>query len=274
MTDRPYLMESPDELERLEMKTDGRQVVEQARWAGIRPGQRVADLGCGGGKTSVHLWRLVQPGGSVVAVDQSPERVGHAERSYGRAGLRFVCRDCRQSLDDLGRFDFVWIRFLLEFEAAEASTIVRRAHEVLAPGGLLCLVDLDHNCLNHHPLPPPLARALAGVMDELARRTGFDPYAGRKLYGHLYDLGMEDIRLDLRADRLIYGPLQESDRFNWRQKMLLAAHGSGYDFFRDFPDGAEGFIEAFLRFFEDPRRFTYNPMILCCGRRAAAPASL
>ena len=267
MSKKTYLMESTTEIERLEIKTRGQDVAEQARWAGIRPGHRVADIGCGSGKTSFHLWRLVQPDGAVVGIDASAERVAHARRKYACPGLSFTCRDFLEPMDDMGGFDFVWIRFVLEFYRSQGTAIVRRAYEMLKPGGILCLVDLDHNCLNHHGLSPALSRALAGVMADLERRSEFDPYAGRKLYAHLYDLGMGAIRVAMRPHHLIYGKLGEIDRFNWEQKMRVAVNRSAYRFESDYPDGADGFCREFQRFFSDPRRFTYTPMILCRGRK-------
>ena len=47
-----YIMESEDEAIRLDIKTDPQKVRKQAIWAGIRPGWRIADLGCGAGKTT------------------------------------------------------------------------------------------------------------------------------------------------------------------------------------------------------------------------------
>jgi ubiquinone/menaquinone biosynthesis C-methylase UbiE len=261
-------MESVLEIERLEMKTRAEDVADQARWAGIGPGQRVADIGCGSGKTSSHLLALVQPGGMVVGIDASNERIAFARQTYDRPNLSFVCRDFLDSLTDLGGFDFIWIRFILEYYRDESEAIVRRAYEVLNPGGVLCLIDLDHNCLNHHQLPPSLARALEGVMANLEERENFDPFAGRKLYAHLYDLGMTDIRVDMRPHHLIYGALNEADRFNWEQKMWVAARRSGYSFDRYYANGVEGFCADFQRYFADPRRFAYTPMILCCGRKA------
>ena len=58
-----YLMENDQEALRLDVKTDADAVERQALWAGIQPGMRVADLGCGAGKTTFHLNRLAQPGG-------------------------------------------------------------------------------------------------------------------------------------------------------------------------------------------------------------------
>ena len=54
-----YLMESDDETLRLQLKTDQKTLEKQAKWAGIQPGMRVADIGCGAGKTSFFL----NPGG-------------------------------------------------------------------------------------------------------------------------------------------------------------------------------------------------------------------
>ena len=68
---RGYLMESEDEALRLDVKTDARKIKSQALWAGIKRGMRVADLGCGAGKTTFHLNKLVQPEGTTVGVDIS-----------------------------------------------------------------------------------------------------------------------------------------------------------------------------------------------------------
>ncbi len=49
MSGPTYFMESEEESLRLDLKTDSGTVEEQARWAGVVPGIRVADLGCGAG---------------------------------------------------------------------------------------------------------------------------------------------------------------------------------------------------------------------------------
>ena len=50
--DPKYLMEDDQESVRLDRKTDPATVEKQALWAGLKPGMRVADLGCGAGKTT------------------------------------------------------------------------------------------------------------------------------------------------------------------------------------------------------------------------------
>ena len=93
MKDISYLMESEEENIRLDVKTDPSVVEEQALWAGIRPGMRVVDLGCGSGKTTSVLRRLVHPDGSVVGVDISDRRIEYARGHYMAKGIEFIRRD-------------------------------------------------------------------------------------------------------------------------------------------------------------------------------------
>jgi SAM-dependent methyltransferase len=261
-----YIMEHGEEAHRLDLKTDLGSLQKQALWAGIRPGMRVADVGCGSGKTSHFLHTLVQPEGEVVGVDASHSRIRHAEAHYGARGTSFVCKDFCDPLQDLGRFDFVWVRFVLEYHRAEAKQIVSNLMQILKPGGILFLADLDHNCLNHYGLSPRLREALDGIMHDLEHDHNFDPYAGRKLYSFLYDLGLENIAVEIYHHHLIYGELSEIDNYNWTRKLEVAAQNSGYGF-AGYPGGYGEFLEEFRTFFADPRRFTYTPLICCRGQK-------
>jgi SAM-dependent methyltransferase len=259
-------MESEDESLRLDLKTDPEAIKRQAQWAGLEPGMRVADLGCGPGKTSYYLNELVQPNGSTVGVDISRQRVNYAKSHYQAKGLSFVQEDIRKPLDPLGAFDFIWIRFVLEHYRSNAFEIVERCIALLNPGGVACLVDLDHNCLNHFGLPDRLEKALSGIMENLEKQSNFDPYVGRKLFSFLYDLNFVDIDVTIESHHVIYGKLTEVDAYNWSKKVEIAAKKSGYPF-EEYDNGYDGFLSEFNRFFSNPRRFTYTPIICVRGRK-------
>lgn len=261
-----YLMESGDEALRLDLKTDPESVARQARWAGVGPGMRVADLGCGSGLTTSILHALAQPGGETVGVDLSEQRIAFARARYGAPGITFTVGDVRGPLPGIGTFDFVWMRFVLEYYLRDAAAIVGHAARLLRPGGTLCLLDLDHNALSHHEMPARLDAALRDVVALLGARANFDPYAGRKLYAHLYDLGFERIRVSVEGHHLIYGELRDADAFNWMRKIEVAPQRVGYGF-PGYPGGYEEFREEFEQFFKDPRRFTYSPLIVAVGTR-------
>jgi SAM-dependent methyltransferase len=266
MYDFEYLMESEDECVRLETKTVPVVVEQQANWAGIESGMRVADLGCGSGKTTAALYRLVYPKGIVVGVDYSLERLNYATHNYAAEGIEFVCRDIRQPLEGIGTFDMVWIRFILEYFRFNAFEIVKNASQILRPGGILCLIDLDHNCLNHFGLPERLERAIAGCIRVLEEKFNFDPYIGRKLYSFLYDLGYHDVAVNVMAHNILYGALSTADAFNWKKKIEVASKKLG-PLFDEYEGGSDGFIDEFNSFFSDPRRFSYTPLISVRGRK-------
>lgn len=262
-----YLMENPEESLRLDVKTDPEAVRAQAVLCGIGPGARVLDGGCGSGKTTSVICELVHPGGSVVGVDFAQDRIRFAEKTYGnRPGISFRCMDLRNPLDELGTFDFVWIRFVLEYYLDGAVEIIENASRVLKPGGRMCLLDLDYNCLTHYPMSPEMEKTLALLLGRMRESYNFDPFVGRKLYTYLYDLGFEDIRVHLAAHHLIYGDLKESDDFNWFKKLEMASV-KARDVFGTYEGGYEAFSRDFSELFHSPRRFTYTPLIIAHGKK-------
>lgn len=263
-----FLMEGPDEVFRLEKKTDPDVVKRQAIWAGIKTGMRVADIGCGPGKTTFVLNELVQPDGETTGIDFSADRIEFAKNHYSGPGIQFVCKDVTKPLDSLGMFDFIFIRFLLEYYLSGSFDIVKNASQILKPGGILLLIDIDHNCLSHFEIPKRLEKTIFLLMETLQRKSNFDPYAGRKLYSFLYDLGYEDIVVDIVPHNLIYGRLNDNDAYNTLKKTETIAAKGMFDF-EEYEGGYDEFIREFTEYYSHPRRFYYSPMICCRGRRPA-----
>ncbi|MBW2203138.1 MAG: class I SAM-dependent methyltransferase, partial [Deltaproteobacteria bacterium] len=189
-------MENDQEAFRLDIKTDPEAVREQALWCGVRPGLRILDVGCGPGKTTSILHDMVKPNGQAVGVDFSEERIRKAKELYGdKPGIDFeICDFTKPMPGELRNFDLIWIRFVLEYHAKESPNIIKNITDCLRPGGYLCLMDLDHNCLNHHELPPGIEKILFQVVGMIQKEYDFDPYIGRKLYSYLYDLDYQDIQ--------------------------------------------------------------------------------
>ena len=262
-----YLMESEEETIRLELKTDPVALRRQALWCGIKPGMRVLDVGCGPGKTTALLHEMIQPGGSIVGVDFSETRIEYAQKNYGgKVGLTYQLHDLRESMEGMGQFDLVWVRFVLEYYRREAPEIVRNLKKCVKPGGILCLLDLDYNCLSHYGLPPKIAEILPKIMNVLDEKYNLDTFAGRKLYSYLYDSGFENIEINLEAHHLIYGQAKEPDIFNWIKKVEMAPE-KVKDIITEYQGGYDAFLVDFKKYFLDPRRFIYTPLLLCKGVR-------
>lgn len=106
----------------------------------LQPGERVLDVGCGAGATTLDLAAVVAPGGEAVGIDISRPLLEVARRrSQGAAGPSFIEGDAQAYPFDGGRFDAVFSRFGVMFFADPKAAFgnLRRA---LRPGGRLAFI--------------------------------------------------------------------------------------------------------------------------------------
>jgi SAM-dependent methyltransferase len=135
-----------DEVARLEIQ--GRALAPATRMifaeAGIRPGMRVLDLGCGAGDVTFVAADLVGPDGSVVGVDRSTEALAQARLRAERRGLaqvQFAEGDINDPAPG-GPFDAIVERLVL-WAVPDPAALLRRQATVLRTGGLVVLIETD-----------------------------------------------------------------------------------------------------------------------------------
>jgi SAM-dependent methyltransferase len=224
---------------------------------------KTADVGCGPGVTTAALEELSGTPSNVVGIDGSEERIRFAKTLHPE--ITFLRHDITKPFEELiGSFDFVWVRFLLEYFKNNAERIIKNIAGLLKPGGILFLADLDHNCMNHYPVPAGLSSFFPRLFELVQEYGNWDPYMGRKLYSFLFDLGFENIDISLEAHHLFWGPLSETDEYNWSRKLDIAVKKSGFPF-EEYPGGFNKLKEDAMEFLKDPRRFSYTPLIMCRG---------
>jgi ubiquinone/menaquinone biosynthesis C-methylase UbiE len=101
-----------------------------------RAGERVLDVGCGFGDSTLRIAKLVGPNGEAVGVDCAENFVRAAETEAGKAGVRnarFFVGDA-QSGDLGGLYDHAFARFgTMFFEMPGAA--MRNVRKALKPGG-------------------------------------------------------------------------------------------------------------------------------------------
>ena len=136
---------SSSELERLGVQAEYyRFATEDAlRRAGVGPGMRVMDIGCGTGAVSVAAAELVGPTGSVMGVDFSDEPLQIARRLVVDLGVdgrvRFEQRDIT-SWEPGEMFDALVGRLVLMHLRDPAATLASLAQAV-QPGGVVVLQE-------------------------------------------------------------------------------------------------------------------------------------
>jgi SAM-dependent methyltransferase len=175
----------------------GLAVMERARPAA---GERVLDVGCGVGQTSLQLAARVGPTGSVLGVDISTPMLARAReraRAEGVSNLRFENADAQTFAFTPSSVDLIFSRFGVMFfaEPAVAFTNLVRA---LRPGGRLAFVCWQALAQNpwmrepvlalakHVTLPPPAPPDAPGpfAFADAARVRGILESAGLRGVGH------------------------------------------------------------------------------------------
>lgn len=148
----------------------GQALIESAHF---QPGERVIDVGCGAGVTSLEIARRVGPTGSVTGLDISPALVRTSTARAKEAGLtnvRFVEGDASKADISETGFDCLFSRFGIMF-FPDPYGAFKHMHGFVKPGGravFACWGPQPENAwvtevmalvLRYVQLPPPVPRA-------------------------------------------------------------------------------------------------------------------
>lgn len=112
--------------------------------AGIGPGSRVLELGCGGGDVTELIAKRVGPTGEVVAMDRDPSQVAAATdrlHSAGCSNVKFFI-DELATFQPLGLFDAIVGRYFLMY-VPSPEAVIAQAAKWLRPGGSLAFLEMD-----------------------------------------------------------------------------------------------------------------------------------
>lgn len=167
----------PEELAELPRATIERAlgVANHLRFAEIRPGETILDVGCGGGIDTVLAARRTGPDGRVIALDFLPEMLERTAAAAREAGLDNVEpleseMEAIELPDD--SVDLIVSNGVINLSPRKARVMAECAR-VLRPGGRLCVSDLT---VEQEDLPPEIATqpaAWAGCVSGALKEEDF-----------------------------------------------------------------------------------------------------
>lgn len=225
------------------------------RRAGLAPGMRCLDLGCGSGLVTMEMARIVGPTGSAVGVDRDAKVLELAGAEAKKQGLpaTFVVREA-DNLHDLADFDFVYARFLLT-HVTEPVRVLEGMVRTLRRGGRLAVEDINFE--GHYCYPP--CQAFFRYVDfyqKAAYHRGVDPNIGPRLLGMLLDAGLLDVGLEVMTPAFYRGEGKTFDSVtmeNIRESVVAAGLASNAEI-----DAVIADIDAFA---SEPRTILSLPRI-------------
>ncbi|OBI99810.1 class I SAM-dependent methyltransferase [Mycobacterium sp. 1465703.0] len=167
--------------------------------AGLRPGMRVLDVGCGPGDVSFLAARLVGPTGTVVGVDSAAGIVEFARTIAADRGVNNV-RFQTTSIADIALdepVDAVIGRLIL-MHLPDPVEALRQLAATIRPGGFIAFCESDSTAVRTIP-DLPLWQAVKDAAVKAFAGAGLDPNFGTTLRTLFCQAGLNAPRLTLGA---------------------------------------------------------------------------
>jgi ubiquinone/menaquinone biosynthesis C-methylase UbiE len=163
--------------------------------AGLGPGMRVLDVGCGVGDVSLLARAFVGESGGVLGVDRSAESLALARWRAQQAGLANVefAEESLESLTVQGPFDALVGRLILLY-LPEPALALQRLVRLVRPGGLVMFQEMDMRTGRAFPDCPLFARAGEWLCATF-ERAGVDTFMGSRLYSTFRAAGLPEPEL-------------------------------------------------------------------------------
>lgn len=159
--------------------------------AGIGPGMRVLDVGCGVGDVSMLLRDIVGPTGTVVGADLDAAAVTTAAdrcRAAGLDGIEFIVGDAREVAGP--PFDAVAGRFVLMYTTDPTDALRSLAH-LVRPGGIVVFHEwIARPTAGLASADQPALARLQELLSATFARSGAHLEIGAELHDRMRDAGL------------------------------------------------------------------------------------
>ncbi len=166
--------------------------------AGLRSGEVVVDLGCGGGMDVFLAAAKVGPTGKVIGIDMTPEMIELARRNAARNGSPANVEFYLATIDELplpdASVDCVISNCVINL-APDKPAVFAEAIRVLKPGGRLAVSDIALK----KPLPAALADDLLAYVGCIAGAIMIEDYRRYLLEAGFTHVQIVDSGADLNA---------------------------------------------------------------------------
>jgi ubiquinone/menaquinone biosynthesis C-methylase UbiE len=170
--------------------------------AGLRPGMRCLDLGCGGGDVTLELARRAGPGGRVTGVDMDEVKLDLARRAAAAQSLfnvEFRAMNVH-AWTEPDAYDLVYCRNVLQ-HLSRPVEVLQTMWEAVRSGGAIVVEDADFEGSFCDPPNEGFAFWVEAYQRVLELHGG-DPLVGRKLHRYFCQAGIPapELAVVQRAD--------------------------------------------------------------------------
>ncbi len=232
---------------------------ERLEIIGVQTGWKCLEIGPGAGSMTRWLCERVGREGRVVAIDLNPRFI--SELRYPQLEVREA--DIAVHKLEESAFDLAYVRWTLT-HIPERRGVIEKMVRSLRPGGWLLCIERDTVTYDvDESVPADLAdRHVANTDEPAARadreRRGVDPQLGRRLFGWLRQLGMEEVDAEGRTRPQVGGTARALGHRATMAQFMRA---------RGVPDEE---VRRRVTYWDDPSFAVWSPLAVATwGRKPA-----
>lgn len=178
--------------------------------AGLQPGMRVVEIGCGSGNMTCWLAERVGPTGRVTGVDASAESLEQARKQAQARGLEnvhFVCDDVNQLSLPRASADLAYCRFVLMHQR-QPEMGLRQMTALLRPGGSVVCEELDLSRCFFDP-DCPFVQRMMELNVALGDHRSVPYRLGSKMNSLFQKAGITEFQVGFFTPAVIKGPAKQ-----------------------------------------------------------------
>ena len=173
--------------------------------AGVVPGMRVLDIGCGGGDVSLLVAELTGDSGTVLGIDADQHAITAARARtelHRRSNVSFIHGELSERIPLLGEFDAVVGRRILMY-LPDPTEVIRRIAQAVRPGGVFAFQESDSTLVPGRTVSMQLHDRVVDWIWRTVECEGADIHMGFHLPQVMQDAGL--IVDHVRAEPIIQG---------------------------------------------------------------------
>ncbi len=238
----------------VELERKSRQHLE---CAGIQPGWRVIDVGCGPQGVLHLLADQVGPTGTVVGLERDP-RLAALARAFvaeqGFTNVEIIQGDARATGLPRNSFDLVHERLVL-VNVPKPEQILAEMVALARPGGMVAAYEVDYVSWLCYPANPAWARIMTAIR-AVSLKDSQDCFIGRRLVGLMRAAGLVEAKQEVSVDEWPADHPRRMYLVHWSENIRerLVARG----FFSDAE--LSELLVALRKHLEDPGTVQISPV--------------
>jgi SAM-dependent methyltransferase len=191
----------------------------------LQPHMKILDIGCGPGTITVDLAALV-PQGHVTGLEPVPDVLDQARNVAEERGIKnvdFVVGDAHALEYPDDSFDVVHAHQVLQ-HIGDPVQALREMRRVTKPGGFVAARDVDFSIMTWYPEVPGLTE-WQRLWIRVARASGGEPEAGRRLHVWARQAGLDPARITATAGTWCYHSPQERSWWSgmWADRIVASS---------------------------------------------------